>query len=357
MEISDKIKNAVFKFLRNNLTISQVSKEMNLDKYEEELVYKVLLKNGYKASKGLKSNYVIRLKKAIDEYLSLERPSLTKIGAKYNLDRHVVSRRLKELGYKVINHQNKVKFNNTVFDSIDTEEKAYWLGFIFADGYIGFQKKGKKSNYDFELSLKGTDKEHLGKFNKFMEHDDKNHVKIGKTFCGEVECERCRWFISDRHLWETLNSYGCTPRKSLTLQFPDKSIFKNESLIRHFIRGYFDGDGCISFRDIEHFVPHISVLGTENFLQGIKDNIAELRDSHLYFNNSSNETLVLSSERDRAFKILYYLYENSSIYLNRKYERYLYFCRLYKKLYRELQSKNGESCDANTVLTNQITKG
>lgn len=143
MEINDKIKNAVFKFLRNNLTISQVSKEMNLDKYEEELVYKVLLKNGYKASKGLKSNYVIRLKKAIDEYLSLEQPSLTKIGAKYNLDRHVVSRRLKELGYKVINHQNKVKFNNTVFDSIDTEEKAYWLGFIFADGYIGFQKKEK----------------------------------------------------------------------------------------------------------------------------------------------------------------------------------------------------------------------
>lgn len=357
MEVNDKIKSAVFKFLRNDLTISQVSKEMNLDKNEEELVYKVLLKNGYKASKGLKSNYVIRLKKAIDEYLNLEQPSLTKIGTKYNLDRHVISRRLKELGHEVINHQNKVKFDNTVFDSIDSEEKAYWLGFIFADGYIGSQKEGEKSNYDFELSLKGSDKEHLEKFNKFMKHENKNHVKIGKTFCGEIECERCRWIISDRHLWETLNSYGCTPQKSLTLQFPKELIFKNPSLIKHFIRGYWDGDGCISFRDKEHLIPHISVLGTENFLEGIKNNIIELNNSPLNFNNSSNITLVLSAEREKAFRILYYLYENSSIYLNRKYERYLYFCRLYKKLYKKLQSKNGESCDANTVLTNQIAQG
>lgn len=354
MEVSDKIKNGVFTFLRNDLTISQVSKKLNLDKNEEELVYKVLLKNGYKASKGLKSNYVIRLKKAIDEYLNTQTPSLTKIGTKYNLDRHVISRRLKELGYEVINHQNKLKFDNTVFDSIDTEEKAYWLGFIFADGYISSQNSDEKSYYKFELSLKNSDKEHLEKFNKFMKHEDANHVKSGKVMCGETECERCRWSINDRHLWETLNSYGCTPKKSLTLQFPQLNIFKDSSLIKHFIRGYWDGDGCISYRDKEHLIPHISILGTEHFLNGIKDNVLELKNRSLQYNNPDNpNTLVLGAERDPAFKVLYYLYENSSIYLNRKYERYLYFCRLYKKLYKQLQSNIGEGCDANPEITTE----
>ena len=69
---------------------------------------------------------------------------------------------LQENGIEVINYQNLTKFNENVFDSIDTEEKAYWLGFIFADGYISL--KGNS----FELSLKGSDSEHLDKFNKFM---------------------------------------------------------------------------------------------------------------------------------------------------------------------------------------------
>lgn len=56
----------------------------------------------------------------------------------------------------------------------------------------------------------------------------------------------CSWYVTNYHLWNTLNNYGCIPNKSLTLKFPDESIFKSKDLIRHFIRGYFDGDGCFS---------------------------------------------------------------------------------------------------------------
>lgn len=65
---------------------------------------------------------------------------------------------------------------------------------------------------------------------------------------------------------------GVTPQKSLTLKFPDKSIFKSEDLIRHFIRGYFDGDGCISYYRHEnrnigiYFKPQLSIIGTKIFL-------------------------------------------------------------------------------------------
>ena len=80
----------------------------------------------------------------------------------YNTSIPTLSKKLKERGIQIINRQNLVKFNENVFDSVDTEEKAYWLGFIFADGYISSR------DYSFELSLSSVDTEHLVKFNKFM---------------------------------------------------------------------------------------------------------------------------------------------------------------------------------------------
>lgn len=119
---------------------------------------------------GMKYSTVVNLKKAIDEYIQMydNKPSITKLSKKYNISAKTISDRLKSLGIKVINHQNKTKFNESIFDSIDSEEKAYWLGFIFADGYISGYNSNGKNDFHFEISLKGSDKEHLDKFNVFM---------------------------------------------------------------------------------------------------------------------------------------------------------------------------------------------
>lgn len=57
--------------------------------------------------------------------------------------------------------------------------------------------------------------------------------------------EYSRIQISSKTLTADLLKLGCTPRKSLTLKFPNDGIFKSNDLIRHFIRGYFDGDGSV----------------------------------------------------------------------------------------------------------------
>lgn len=98
---------------------------------------------------------------------------------------------------------------------------------------------------------------------------DKNKVKLEKTCCNGVICYRCRWIVYNIHLHKTLKSYGCVPKKSLILKFPKESIFKSSDLIRHFIRGYWDGDGCLTWADKEHKVANISVLGTKSFLTSI----------------------------------------------------------------------------------------
>ena len=109
-----------------------------------------------------------------------------------------------------------------------------------------------------------------------MEHTN-NNVKLGKTSCNNKEFKRCRWGVTNKHLHTNLSILGCTPRKSLILQFPKDSIFKEskqyskKELIRHFIRGYFDGDGCISFTYANKFhtkySPIALIVGTEKFLK------------------------------------------------------------------------------------------
>lgn len=306
----------------------------------------------------MKYSSVVNLKKATDEYIENynNKPSLAKLSKKYNIGSKTISDRLKLLGYKIINHWNKIKFDEHIFDSIDTEEKAYWLGFIFADGYVsGFNIEGK-NNYYFEIALKGSDKKHLDKFNKFTKHEDINHVKVNKAECfntGTVH-DRCRWGVCNKHLWRVLNSYGCVPSKSLILRFPSLSIFKDISLIKHFIRGYWDGDGCLSYSNKEHTRACISILGTEEFLTEIKNNLP-LKNNYILYNNSNNKiTKGFQISGKHAFEICYYLYENATIYLDRKYEKYKEYCRLYEESYILLQVKNGKIVIDNSVLNSEI---
>ena len=146
------------------------------------------------------------------------------------------------------------------------------------------------------------------------------------------------------HLCTILNSYGCTPKKSLTLQFPDVKIFKDASLIRHFIRGYWDGDGCLCFTYKTHC---IDVLGTNDFLEGLSKYLPLETNILLH----KNQTYTIKAFERSAYTIVNYLYENASIYLDRKYSKYLDFCRAYEESYVELETQNGELCDENTVLS------
>ena len=240
--------------------------------------------------------------------------SLTKLGEREGIDRRTISKHFKKLGIEIINKQNRPKFNINVFDSIDTEEKAYWLGFIYADGYIGSTpiRDDKKSVYNFELSLALKDIEHLEKFRKFIGFEK----EITK------DSYRCRIMVANKHFWTILNNYGCTPNKSLTLKFPN---YIPNNLIRHFIRGYFDGDGCITRHVYINTVsPAITVIGTKDFLNNIisySNTTPNIRHNKRH----SEETLILEWHKDDGVKFINYLYNNSSIYLDRKFKLYNFF--------------------------------
>lgn len=232
----------------------------------------------------------------------VEKQSITELAKEYNICRNIISANFKKIGLEPINYQNSIKFNNTIFDSVDTEEKAYWLGFIAADGYVG-------KNNEFEIGLSIKDINHLEKFKHFLNHTCDVKTRSNKT---------CRISFRNKYFVNRLKSIGIVNNKSLILEFPQI----NNDLIRHFIRGYFDGDGCIHIRKTVKKNPLlISILGTPMFLNKMRNYLPTI--NKLYKNNHSNDTLVYQTSGVKAMTILNYLYKDSTIFLDRKQELYL----------------------------------
>lgn len=329
-------------FLTEKLKLKEISEKVNLPKEE---VDKILRSEHYILHCQRPYEKTILLKQAIDEYLALNKEvGATTIAKKYGISHSTLIDCLHKLGIEVPNNQNRTKFDNTVFDIIDTEEKAYWLGFLYADGYISSSPLNPniKSRYDFELSLSDKDTNHLHKFNKFMKHE-KDNVKVGKVKCGETICGRCRWSVVNKHLWKRLNEIGCTPNKSLTLKFPDESTFQSKDLIRHFIRGYFDGDGSLGLYPTKYITPQYScaLLGTKNFLEKVLE-YADIQVEFRHDKRHSEETFSFNLSTYRTKKFLDYLYKDCTIYLDRKFFKYLEICRSWEKFHESLEGKNGE---------------
>ena len=122
-------------------------------------------------------------------------------------------------------------FDEHKFEKIDTEEKAYWLGFLDADGCI---HNGRNYDYGIELGLQEQDYSHLVKFKDFIEKDNK--------ICYREKINSYRYQFKNKTMNKDLINLGCVPHKSLILKFPDEDQVPDNFLIP-FIRGYFDGDG------------------------------------------------------------------------------------------------------------------
>ena len=276
-------------------------------------------------------------KTAIKEYLNTNENerSLTKISKKYNISRQTLSKKLKENGYHVENQQNKPRLNEDVFDNMNSEHQFYWLGFMYADGNIS----STGNRIEIRLSIKDID--HLEKFRKFLNLSSKIRTGVCDGF------GFCHLSVRNKHLWNTLNNLGCVPAKSLILKFPDESLFNNKENIFHFIRGYIDGDGCLSIYNNYNKTSmrtELNLVGTEQFLKSINNlfnNIGYIRNksSKNYKNNAFSLTFTDVPSR----KIARFLYENATIYLDRKYNKFLKFCLLEEESSKRKSSKNGES--------------
>lgn len=239
----------------------------------------------------------------------------------FGINPDTLSSLAKEYGLHKDNRR-KYSLNEKYFDVIDLKEKAYWLGFLAADGYVD-QEKGV-----IIIGLQISDKQHIEKFLKAI-----NSNKIAKIHHS--------LFNNKDHITYsvTINS------KYMTKRLKELELFKGKSLryvppcseqvprcwIKYWILGYFDGDGCLSIYKSRGSVRYkMGFLGTKETILFIQDFLFLDKKNSLAHNCSQTFQFTLTETETK--EVLDYLYcdVDSELCLKRKYDKYLKICDIYK---------------------------
>lgn len=195
---------------------------------------------------------------------------------------------------------NRYKCNYRYFQSIDSEDKAYWLGFLYADGCVTINKRGAGIVH---LGSSLLDIDHIRKFKSDIEAEQqiKHCVAHGKY----PQVYIC---ICSRNMCNDLINLGCIPCKTFKLnKLPDI----DNHLIRYFLRGYHDGDGCNHITKSNY--PILTGIGTKSFCSSILSYLGYGRISRKY------SQYEYRFNGKNAIRFASYIYDGSSVSLKRKY--------------------------------------
>lgn len=240
--------------------------------------------------------------------------SMKKLGKEYKVASVTIARILSKFNIKIRLPQEeaqKYEVDTNYFNKIDTEDKAYFLGLFYADGYVASNKA--HSPYS-GICLSGDDElEILSKFKLFCKFTGpillkkklKNKYKQPYTIC-----------IINKEFRNNLIKNGCVPNKSLVLKFPTFEIIP-KNLFHHFLRGFWDGDGSITFYEKKSEIS-TSALTSVDFARGFINFIKkEINIKFGYYKRNKSIDLRISGKTN-AIKFLLYIYKDANIFLKRK---------------------------------------
>lgn len=204
-----------------------------------------------------------------------------------------------------------VNLKSDAFETIDTEEKAYWLGFLLADGYI------TKDYQYIEIALKQDDLKHIEKFKSFLCSKAKISYK--------EKAKAYKITITSKKLCADLKKHGVYNNKSLTCKL-NEEIMNNESLKWHYLRGLFDGDGSIQYVGETGF--SCSITSNEELCLQVKE--LDLFKKYTMHKKKDSNAFQVRCFGENAKLFLKNIYSESKVYLERKYN--MYNCRLGEKV-------------------------
>lgn len=211
----------------------------------------------------------------------------------------------------------KYELNENYFEQIDTEDKAYWLGFISADGCIVSCSKETRS-LRLRINIHEKDEEYLLKFRDSIQGNmpiKKFKSNKGKRF----ESNQVKIDINSNKLCDDLINVGVGFRKTFDLTMPKVP----QNLISHFIRGYFDGDGCICrylIKGTDSYRFTFEIVGqSEDILLYFQNYFRENGISvNLYTRKSNNSKRLMICSKKELIKIYHLFYDNCNICMERK---------------------------------------
>ena len=240
---------------------------------------------------------------------------LKEIADEFHTTRATVSKLLKKNGFEV--DRFTYHFNEHYFDQIDSQDKAYILGLLWADGHNRVDRGG------VILELQEDDKELLEKINNITENE-RPLRKVALNDKNPSWKNQYNLLWQSKHLSNVLNQYGMCQRKSLVLKFPE---WIDKELYPHFIRGYMDGDGCVCYMKQNNKIQ-VSMVGTRMFLEDVQkicDNIGV--KAYITHDTRANEVICSLSIVSNvcSIRFLDWLYSNANLKMERKYNKYQQF--------------------------------
>ena len=249
--------------------------------------------------------------------------TFTQLCKDFECTAHIMSKFFKTKGYERRQNLKKAAVNESIFDNIDSAEKAYILGFYIADGYITGPTFGISLNYqDREILEKLRDcMSPMSKITEEKEHIDKN---------GVVKHTMLRFCFRNKHIIEILNTYGIGYNKTY-LEKRIKHLIPNE-FMWDFVRGYFDGDGCISssnvtkiVNDREYYYNNLGwtiISKDKTILEELDNFFHEEGINTCVYPDSKGNYLVGSHSKIEILKIYNKLYTNCDFYMKRKRNKF-----------------------------------
>lgn len=298
-------KEEIVNLFNSGMSAWKISIELNISK---PVIIKKLNEWGYDLSSKRKDNPENMLKNKLETVKSLFEAGngCEEIARQLGHSGASVMKLLNKHGYDTSDWKYHV--DETFFNKIDTEEKAYVLGWMYSDGNV--RNDGK-----WRISIAITDEEILLKIKDIIKYDGPLYYKI-KEGNRERQVELC---VNRKCMVNDLIKLGCVPAKSLILTLPNYDQVP-ENLFHHFIRGVFDGDGsvyngvtiCGSY-DFTHELAKILPCKITNIYQRYKrKNIRE----------SAHQLFIGRQEEIKKFSD--WLYKDSTIYLERKKNKFIF---------------------------------
>lgn len=244
-----------------------------------------------------------------DQIIELYKQNISnkEIAKKFNIHRTTVQRILKRNNILLRKqYETSRKLNIINFDgNIKSNNDAYVLGLIWSDGNL--------TRNCIEISLQEDDKQILSDISNYIYGYEHIFFKVTKTK------NQYRFFLTSKDIVQKLKKIGLNERKSLICRFPKiKSKYYS-----HFIRGVFDGDGCIFVSKKYKGTNRVTIVSNPLFCNDLKLEIERFLNINVKINNKTDNVKCISITGNKQIEVfMNWIYDSSDLKLNRKYLKY-----------------------------------
>jgi intein/homing endonuclease len=266
--------------------------------------------------------------------LSEEGLNHSKIAKHLNIPEKVFSEMVRYFNIKTVSKKSTKKVNHNYFKQINNENKAYILGFLIADGCVSIEPK-KRNNVIYSYSKRIIFVNSIDDLESisFIKNEISPESKISNSHNKKGALNRKPQLslkINSSEIVDDLIKMNINPRKTQDVNFKFDFNFIKKECIRHFIRGFFDGDGWISINQNRYYILGF-VFTSFDFANQIKNIIEKelnIKGSIQEYQCKNMKTYNLSfylgtKENQSLQKVFNYLYDNSNIFLSRKKNKFL----------------------------------